>query len=239
MNLESCIELYSVIIQDYMECMCKSQIIKDTSNSYSLLHIGWKTVSHIFNILYSKYSGDVEPIYEHARRSYLFYLEYIEQTNFCNDNEAVIFVYNKLADDVTSTETTRSMALDKDVQCQINCITNCVYVWKNKSISQKNRCELGKLFLQSYLLLLCDPKRFQLSTILYQIIDFETEWDMNTYVEFFNEFYFYISQKKEEIYSDERVGSMALALLSRKKSENTGKNNVNENMSKFVTDLFL
>ena len=101
-------ELYCALIQEYMNYT----IILKNPVSTEYIYIGWRTMSHVFNLITAKYPDDLKKIYEVARNAYLIYLEYIDQmrsaiqkdtsdlSSAFNYNSAVIFVYSKLNDEL-------------------------------------------------------------------------------------------------------------------------------------------
>jgi hypothetical protein len=101
-------ELYCALIQEYMNYT----LILKNPVSTEYIYIGWRTMSHVFNLIVAKHPDDLKKIYEVTRNAYLIYLEYIDQmrsaiqkdtsdlSSAFNYNSAVIFVYSKLNDEL-------------------------------------------------------------------------------------------------------------------------------------------
>jgi len=159
------IEVYSVAMQEYMKYIAVSDAVKQSKYSSQIVHVGWKTLSHVFNVIYIK-TRDLETTYRCFQKAYLVYLEYVEQI-ICampmskfESNGVVQFVYNKIFNEL-SAKTASSPAnivvtvIHDDFLNWINTFSSIVYNWQNDRLSINDRYNLGDKYLQSYLILFC------------------------------------------------------------------------------------
>jgi hypothetical protein len=136
------------------------------------IYIGWKTLSHVFNRVTAKHPDNLKKIYEVSRNAYLIYLEYIDQMTSAvqlnasnlfssfNYNSAVIFVYNKLSDELPASG---SLTYDghKTLFYQMITITGMVFSWNQRDLSIIDRRSLIEKNLDKMLHAFCNDDKFK------------------------------------------------------------------------------
>jgi len=160
------IEVYSVAMQEYMKYISISDAVKQSKYVNQIVQTGWSTLSHIFNLVYIQ-TRNLETTYRSFQKAYLVYLEYVEQiicaipSNKFDSNGVVIFVYNKIFNEVDKTSTeipSNFVIIEDDLLKLIMQFSSVVYDWSNHGISVIDRHALGEKYLHSYLFMFCKPE---------------------------------------------------------------------------------
>lgn len=187
---------YFIIINDYLQLMTSSNIIKKLSNRDAILIVGIDTITHIFNIILIK-NKNIDYASYCSQKAYYCYLEYIEQINIklmtdeLNIKDAVLFIYNKaLMDNYKNDKIDNSIKLEdiSNVVCKLYNLNNIVTLilnFNNKNITFEDKCYISETFLLKYLLL------FHNNDILYQlkIINDKIIMKKDVYYSFLEEYY--------------------------------------------------
>jgi len=98
---------YLDIITEYLNAMKESIFITAHLNREFLIYIGFRAITHIFQINYV-YTNDLDTSFYSSQKAYIFYMEYLEQmekTNMSHDlnyTDAIQFLYNKTISHLTT-----------------------------------------------------------------------------------------------------------------------------------------
>jgi hypothetical protein len=204
-NIEHIIEVYSIMIQDFMKHMIESTIICDSVNANEIIYNGWKSTTHIFCILYCG-TKNLKFTYSKFQRAYLVYLEYIEQTilngmETPSNNEIVMFLYSKIFSECHSEPSIsisqRHFNIKTDLFFQITNITSIIFGWNMQNISNEDRFRIIKTHLHNYLNIMCKPSIFHLHQIIEHVQN-KCHMDYSEYSAFLYEFYRYVKKTTME-----------------------------------------
>lgn len=89
---------YILLLNEYMQHMVKSEILKNTNNSEYIIYIGLHSIIHIFKIVLTN-TKNIDITYYTCQKAYFCYLEYIEQINksnlihSLNVTDSITFIY--------------------------------------------------------------------------------------------------------------------------------------------------
>ena len=215
-NRAKCIELYCVIMQEYLHKITKSIVLNKLDPD--IHHIGWKIVSHVFRVFYYK-TQDIKEIYKFAKDAYIIYLEYIEQTNSIDPTKEIDFknvmtyIYKKLFGENNFYIETGSQPVNvtNDLFDQMTIFTEVVVLWKTKSFSMEQRETLVNDYLQSYLLLFCDSTKQNLHTVLELLLEKNiNDLSYELHSIFLKELYLYIESYSNRDFTKEYVNELCL-----------------------------
>jgi hypothetical protein len=197
-NMDQIIEVYSIMIQDFMKHMIESVIINSSINANTIIYTGWKSTTHIFCILYCS-TKNLKFTYSKFQRAYLVYLEYIEQTISAGNEapESVLFLYDKIFSEC-HTEPSISISqqnfnIKTDLFYQITNITNVIFGWNMKNLSNYDRFEIIKSHLHNHLHLMCNQSTFNLCQIIEHVQN-KCRMDYEEYDMFLEEFHRYVKK---------------------------------------------
>ena len=98
-NIKKCSCKYINEIVKYLDFASKSNVITNNRDK-KLTHLGYRIITHIFqtNLIHT---GDIDIANNSIQKGYLYYLEYLEQTEKSNTNKdlnhqsVTLFIYDK------------------------------------------------------------------------------------------------------------------------------------------------
>jgi hypothetical protein len=140
-NISDYKNTYVDIIIEYIDAMKKSNFILSNQNKDFLLHIGFRALTHIFQINYL-YTNDLEMSFYSSQKAYIFYLEYLEQmekTNMSHDlnyTDAIQFLYNKTISHITPNANFEL----SDEYAKVSRLTELI-IWSNNSDIYKSNIQ--------------------------------------------------------------------------------------------------
>jgi hypothetical protein len=192
------IEGFGKIMTGYLLFMDQSEIVRKSKYIDTILYNGANIVIHVFTMhVYANQT--LENIYSQCGKSYVCYLEYIEQldkTNLANNlyiSDISIFVYKLTLGELVSTGddylNPGSRAHDS-----VHCIDLVVKTWNtllawNSCISFNARLAICDVHLSKYAILFHTIPVSQIFLDYLGIIQEKWEMDENVYFAFLNEYY--------------------------------------------------
>lgn len=151
---------YTTLIEEFIQSV--STIVRYDYYKYILIK-GIENIYHIFNILLL-HSKNVDFTYHHTQRSYLYYLEFIEQIK--NDNniilnlnikDATLFIYKKILSNInnnsvntSSIEKNNLIILDKTISFYNNLLYNLIILYDASIIENTNKNIVKQIFKHSF-----------------------------------------------------------------------------------------
>jgi hypothetical protein len=167
-------DTYVTIIKEYFTLMSESEIMIELNHPVSSLYIGINAIHRVFEYILIK-TKSIDKTYYYSKKSYFYYLEYIEQiyssnlVNNLNHMDAILFVYKKTIFDLydgeqnnTSNTLSNIMTMsditiafnEKDMRALSMKITkgvNVLFNWENSNISFNDRLNISKNYLARFL----------------------------------------------------------------------------------------
>lgn len=138
------------------------------------MFIGLNSIYRVFEYVLIK-TKNIEKAYYYAQKTYLYYIEYMEQVhktnlqNSLNQTDAVLFIYKKtifemqngndgkLFDTITNIMTFEEEITQLnskeyyELLVRLNKIVNIFFYWNNPSFTFQERLQISKLYLKKYL----------------------------------------------------------------------------------------
>jgi len=150
------IECFGKIMLGYLVFMSHSEIVKKSNHMDIIMYNGANIVIHVFTIhMYS--NSSLETICQQCCKSYVCYLEYIEQldkTNLVNNlyiSDISIFVYKQTIGELLSN--VQHSTSNRDIFKLLTCVWNTIFIW-NSNISLDTRVAICNIYLNKYVKLL-------------------------------------------------------------------------------------
>jgi hypothetical protein len=192
------IDLFGKIMTGYLLFMDQSEIVRKSKYIDTILYNGANIVIHVFTMhIYANQS--LENIFNQCCKSYVCYLEYIEQldkTNLANNlyiSDISIFVYKLILGELDLTD---NSSCNKNLLDLLVKTWNTLLAW-NSSISLNARLAICDVHLTKY------AKLFHINSLSPVFRDYlgiiQEKWGMdeNTYFAFLNEYYRCIYKLKQ------------------------------------------
>ena len=200
------IEGFGKIMTGYLLFMDQSEIVRKSKYSDTILYNGANIVIHVFTMhVYANQS--LENIYNQCGKSYVCYLEYIEQldkTNLANNlyiSDISIFVYKLTLGELVSSEEEKTRDSCNTIDLVVK-TWNTLLAWNSCCISFNARLAICDVNLTRYAKLfhnisVCEnnssversSKEFQPFMDYLGIIQEKWTMDENVYFAFLNEYY--------------------------------------------------
>jgi hypothetical protein len=217
------VEKFTQIIKEYIDMLAESKNIHDSLNPVSNMYIGMNAIFRVFEYIFLK-TKNLEKVSYYSKRTYYYYLEYIEQiysSNLyqnLNKMDAVLFVYKKTIFDLFNGENedsygtiTNIMTMndeiinidDVDIKKTLKNISNCINVlfyWENSHFSFQERKEISNKFLELYLKHTYDKSKI---IPFLEIIQKRSTLNFQEYMNLLKEIIEYYEKKKKYILFDE------------------------------------
>jgi hypothetical protein len=203
------IEGFGKIMTGYLLFMDQSEIVRKSKYIDTILYNGANIVIHVFTMhVYANQS--LENIYSQCGKSYVCYLEYIEQldkTNLANNlyiSDISIFVYKLTLGELVSTGDDY-LNPGSRMHDSANCIDLVVKTWNtllawNSDISFNARLAICDVHLSPYAKLFHTIPVSQIFRDYLGIIQEKWIMDENVYFAFLNEYYRCIYKLKQELH---------------------------------------
>lgn len=169
------IEKYYSVIEDFLIQLEKILLHIPDININICMIIGINSIHRVFEYVIIK-TKNIEKAFYYAQRTYIYYIEYMEQIhnvnlqNTLNQTDAVLFIYKKTlfeihnGDDSKMFDTiTNIMTLEEEIT-EINNkdynlwlhkllkIINVFFNWNNQKLTFQNRTSLSKRLLKNFML---------------------------------------------------------------------------------------
>ena len=96
---------YILLLNEYMQHMVKSELLKNINNSDYIIFVGLHSIIHIFKISFIN-TNNINTTYYNCQKGYFCYLEYIEQINksnlihSLNIIDSITFIYKNSLNDI-------------------------------------------------------------------------------------------------------------------------------------------
>jgi len=200
LSVTEIIDGFGKIMMGYLLFMNQSEIVNNSKYIDTILYNGANIVIHVFTMhVYAKHS--LENICSQCCKSYVCYLEYIEQldkTNLANNlyiSDISIFVYKlTLGEIVTPNNNGNECEYDAMNYSNKDCIDLVVKTWNtllawNSDISFHARLAICDMHLNQYAKLFHTIPVWQIFMDYLGIIQEKWAMDENVYFAFLNEYY--------------------------------------------------
>jgi hypothetical protein len=265
--MKEIIRKYNNTVIDFLKIMIHSAIINEIGKTKNVIRCGLNTITHTFHLVFHL-TQNINTTYDLCQKACYYYLEYIEQMNeFAvdivqsetrnnqidlhheyvqnfNNNDAIMFVYNKTINGIRSTQSTsvgEVIQNNKNVTSTQNSTTyiflknmssiaHIILNWQYVELSTEQRLVVCQTHLYKYISLLLLHNTTESSnvyeTVLYPITSIEyiqskLKMDFNKYNDFLDEYYKHIKklQKHNLLPSESELCNHRFQLLYDKDSK--------------------
>jgi len=169
--IDKIIDIYSGIFKEFISILNES---KYGDNLITIMFIGMNTIHRVFEYILIK-TKNIEKVSYYSKKTYYYYLEYMEQVYLSNLHEnlnqmdAILFVYKKTIFDLYNGENEDTFGtmtniitsngeiiiIDDDnlqmILKKISKIINVLFNWENTNISFHDRKELCNQYLDIFI----------------------------------------------------------------------------------------
>jgi hypothetical protein len=202
-TLDNYIELYVLLVQEYISTMSRSEIYAKYNND-SIFFMGWKILNHTFKTTRDM-KLKLKDTYDCSIKSMLFFIEYIDQLYSNSDEPSRIAFKNVLTctnnkvfleNDYANTE---SNLLTTEMFLKLSKISEIVLCLNNPLFTLDQRLSMSNKFLQSYILLFTKDEAFQWCRLLEFIFEMgEKSFNLSfeSHCSILNHFYVFVVNTK-------------------------------------------
>lgn len=230
------IEKYYSVIEDFLIQLEKILIHIPDINITICMVIGINSIHRVFEYVIIK-TKNIEKAFYYAQRTYIYYIEYMEQIhnvnlqNALNQTDAVLFIYKKTlfeihnGDDSKIFDTITNIMTFEEEITEINNknynlwlhkllkIINVFFNWNNQNLTFQNRTSLSKMLLKKFMLYINTDVSIQYLELIQEKIIMEYE----TYSNLINELLEY-EIKKNQSYIDNEDETLLMKFYIEKKT---------------------
>ena len=228
------IELYVRLVNEYYSIMTQSNILKTIENNRFIIYVGLTAINHIFKINLTS-TKNIQTTYYYCEKACYCYLEYIEQINKTeilnnlNINDVVTFVYketiiyNDYKPDIQHANTTFSnVIISENLNKLFTILTrvSCILLnWNNYYIDENIQSIICQKYLLKYLYIFNENNNTEYINYLETILE-KTKLDKDVYIDFLEQFYKKIKNKKHIDSEDETKYKIMIFMRDYKTEDN-------------------